>query len=144
MAFSDLTDPVFEAIRTHLTSAWTETPIGWPNEAHSFEKASDPWVLVEYAGTVYGQQSLGAGEQQEENRWDADGILWMHLFVPVGSGSRNAQGGAKRLAELFRGALLLDDALEFLDAEIGLGEPGADDGKWWRVSVAIGWRHTNA
>ncbi|HEV7337021.1 MAG TPA: phage tail terminator-like protein [Bosea sp. (in: a-proteobacteria)] len=134
-------DVVYEAIRTYLSAAWSETPIEWENEA--FNQPSDGWVAVEIAGTSYAQQSIGA-DDPAENRWDEDGILWLHVIVPTGTGSVTARRWAKQLADLFRGARLLSDDLEFLDASIGAGDRGVDEGPHWMITVSVDWRREEA
>lgn len=132
---------VYDAVRAHLEARWSATPISWENE--HFPRQSGAWVAVEMTGTLYGQQSIGAGEQAD-NRWDEEGQLWLHVFVPVGSGGRDARAHAKALADLFRGEQLAGDSIEFGDAAIGAGEPGDEKGNWWRISTTVDWRRTEA
>ncbi len=134
-------DVVYEAIKAYLTSAWTETAIEWENEA--FQEPADGWVAVEISGTSYAQQSIGADEQAE-NRWDEDGVLWLHVIVPTGTGSVTARRRAKQLADLFRGARLLSDGLEFLDASIGAGDRGVKEDPHWMITVSVDWRREEA
>lgn len=148
MSFADLTDEVYDAIRAHLgdgisVGAWQYAPIAYPNEAFSAPEPPAPWVDFEITGTLYGQQSIGA-HVQSENRWDEDGQIWLHVMVPVGTGGAAARGAAKTLANIFRGLTLLSGGLEFLDAQIGLGEPGDDNGNYFRISVSIDWRRMDA
>jgi hypothetical protein len=103
----------------------------------------NPFVAVEMTGTLYGQESIGASHQAD-NRWDEEGVLWLHVNVPMGTGGLTARTYAKQLADLFRGLLLLNDSLEFKDAFIGRGQPGHEDGAYFRVSVFINWRRMDA
>lgn len=134
-------DVVYEAIRTYLSAFWTETAIEWENE--HFEGPATGWVAVEISGTSYAQQSIGA-DDQAENRWDEDGILWLHVIVPVGTGSVTARRWAKQLADLFRGARLLSGDLEFLDASIGAGGRSIDEAPHWIITVSVDWRREEA
>jgi len=134
---------VYDAIRAHLVAYWSATTIAWENELFDRPEPPAPWVMVEMVGDLYAQMSIGAGVQSE-NRWDEEGVLMMHVFAPSGTGASTARGYAKSLADLFRGALLLADSLEFLDASIGMGQPGDDDGLWWRISVSVDWRRMEA
>lgn len=136
-------DTVYDAIRAHLETYWSATTIAWENEGFEKPEPPAPWVMVEVTGDLYAQMSIGAGNQAE-NRWDEEGELLMHVMVPAGTGARTARHHAKSLADLFRGALLIDDTLEFLDASIGMGQPGDEDGMWWRVSVSVDWRRLEA
>lgn len=138
---------VFDAIKTFLgtgtggSGAWTTTPIRWENEPYS--PTGVAFVDVEMTGTAYGQQSIGAS-LQEDNRWDEEGVLWLHVLVPVNTGGSTVRTYAKTLADLFRGLTLLSDSLEFRDAFIGKGQPGHESGMYYRVSVYINWRRMEA
>lgn len=134
---------VYDAIKAYLQAQWSTSPIAWENETFNKPEPPAPWVMVEIAGDVYAQMSIGADEQAD-NRWDEEGVLLLHVFVPTGTGASAARGHAKALADLFRGATLLSDSLEFMDASIGMGQPGDDDGMWWRISVSIDWRRMDA
>lgn len=142
---------VYDAIRARLDpangGAWTATTIMWPNEPFE-EPAADAgerhWVAVAMTGTYYGQESIGA-VPQAQNLWDEAGILWLHVMAPKGAGERTQRDYCGQLANLFRGeTLLADDSLEFLDAAVGMGEPGDDRGAWWRISVSIEWHRSDA
>jgi hypothetical protein len=143
-------DTVYDAVKAYLSAQWgSTTPIQWENGGEPgdppFAKPEPPapFIAVELTGTLYGQQSIGAGAPAD-NRWDEEGILWIHVMVPTGSGASTARRHAKRLADLFRGTRLLGDSLTFGDARIGLGEPGDDDGNWYRISTDIEWRRMEA
>ncbi len=140
---------VYDAIKTYLTGAWTTTPTQWENEPEVVKVdtttgARIPWVMVEMTGTLYGQQSIGAADPVTDNRWDEEGDLWLHVFVPTGSGGQTARTYAKTLVDLFRGTQLASDHLEFMDATIGMGQPGDEEGLWFRISVKIEWRYIEA
>ncbi len=141
------TDSVFEAVQDHLSSNWDTTPIQWENEPEIAKAdasgAPIPWIMVEMTGTLYGQQSIGAS-RQADNRWDEEGQIFLHVFVPSGTGGKTARLYSKQLADLFRGQLLASDRLEFLDAQIGMGESGDDDGAWFRISTSIDYRYMEA
>lgn len=147
MAFNDHADEVFEAIRAYLgdgidtAGAWSDAPLRYPNEA--FTPPDGPWVDFEIEGSLFGQQSIGE-HVQADNRWDEEGRIWLHVMVPTGSGGARARGAAKRIAGLFRGKTLLSNQLEFLDASIGAGSPGDENGAWFMISVSIDWRHWDA
>lgn len=136
-------DAVYDAVRGYLASNWSETPIAWENEAFTRPEPMAPWLAVEIAGSLYSQESIGA-DTQAANRWDEAGTLFLHVFVPAGTGSSTARRHCKTLADLFRGARLIGDALEFMDASIGLGEPGDEEGTTYRISVSVDWRHEGA
>lgn len=136
---------VFDAIRTFLdgtggNGSWTTTPIRWENEPYD---PTAEFVDVEMTGTAYGQQSIGASTQAA-NRWDEEGVLWLHVLVPINTGGSLARTHAKALADKFRGLTLLSNSLEFRDAFIGRGQTGFEDGAFYRVSVYINWRRMDA
>lgn len=138
MAFNDFSDEVYDAIRDYLTANWSHTPIAWPNE--TFENAAaEPFVAFEIHGTLFAQMSIGANPHGD-NRWDEEGSIWLHVTVPRGSGMLAGRGAARAMAEMFRGTLLLSERLEFMDAVIGPGQAGDEDGNWFVISVNIDWR----
>ena len=98
-----------------------------------------PWVAVEVAGSLYSQESIGA-DDQASNRWDETGLVFLHVFVPAGTGTAVARQHCRALADTFRGLVLDEGALEFGDASIGMGAPGDDEGTTYRISVSVDWR----
>jgi hypothetical protein len=138
------TDPVTDAIEAYVKNAFDAYPICWEND-NTFRQPEPPapWVKFEIAGTLYAQETIGAGDQAD-NRWDEEGTIWWHVMVPAGTRGSRARGIAKTLANLFRGKTLLSGSLEFLEAQVGTGEPGNETGSYWRVSVSIDWRRMDA
>lgn len=142
-------DDVFDAIVAHINQNWDSSlaAIVYENEGDD-APAGDlaPWVQMVLDTSLYAQQSIGGGADDEPggNRWDESGTLWFHVFIPRGSGSREARRLGKALANLFRGRLLLDDELEFGDADLGAGDPGQENGNYYLMSVNIDWRRTEA
>jgi Bacteriophage related domain of unknown function len=149
-------DDVFDVIQAYLgftndlgvwvAGQWDTSlaPLVYENESDGAPSgALKSWVQVVLDTHLYGQVSIGAGAPGE-NRWDEDGTLWFHVFTPKGSKSREARRIAKALANMFRGHLLLDDALEFGDADMGAGDPGKENGKYYLLSVSLDWRRTDA
>ena len=140
-------DVVYNAVKDYLTANWTTSPLAFENEEFvppvDSEGRPTPFVAVEVTGNVYGQQSIGASTQAT-NRWDEEGQLWLHVFVRTSTGSSTARNYAKTLADLFRGTTLLSGDMEFMDASIGLGEKGDDEGNYYRISVSVDWRRIEA
>ncbi|TAI67579.1 phage tail terminator-like protein [Bradyrhizobium sp. Leo170] len=151
-------DPVFDAIREFLGCTDIETgalvpgnwdfslaPLVYENEGDGPPSGEvSNWVLVVLNSELYGQQSIGAGIDQAANRWDEDGTLWLHVFTPRGTGSREARRIAKGLANMFRGLTMLNGRLEFMDADMGAGDPGAENANYYLLSVSIEWRVIDA
>lgn len=140
---------VYDAIRARLIASWSTTPIAFENEDTDTAgnvippNTQIPWIDVEMTGTLYGQESIGAS-LQADNRWDEEGILFLHVLVPSGEGAHDARTYAKSLADIFRGLTLLSGSLEFRDAFIGRGVPGRRDGNWFSITVSIEWRRMDA
>lgn len=132
---------VHDAIKAYLQSNWTTTDIRFENTA--LDPLPSEFVDIEMTGTLYGQQSIGASHQAD-NRWDEEGVLWIHVLVAANSGGSTVRAYAKSLADLFRGLTLMNDTLEFRDAFIGRGQPGHENGLYYRVSVYINWRRMEA
>lgn len=132
---------VYDAIKAYLKVNWTTTPIRFENE--TFVPDGTAFVAEEITGKLYAQESIGA-ITQAANRWDEEGTLWLHVLVPMGTGGSTARAYAKQLADLFRGLVLLSNSLEFREAFIGRGQPGHEDGAYYRVSVYINWRRMDA
>lgn len=145
-------DPVFDAIVSLLGKAGAPGVWDFANAKLVYENETDgapsgkpaPWVLVLLESTLYGQQSVGSGADIDENRWDEDGRLWFHVFVPRGTGIRTSRNIAKALAQIFRGRTLLNGQLEFLDADLGAGDPGRENGNYHLTTVGIDWRVIDA
>lgn len=133
--------PVFDAVKAFLTTNWTTTRIRFENDP--FELDNEAFVDVEMTGTAYGQQSIGAGRQQD-NRWDEEGVLWLHVLVKMGDGGSTVRHYAQQLANLFKGLTLINGNLEFRDAFIGRGQPGFESGAYYRVSVYQKYRWMDA
>lgn len=139
---------VYDAVRSYFDENWTTTAARHENDGKAPLPTDEnggalPYVLMEMSGTLYAQMSIGASDQAD-NRWDEEGLLWFHVYVPAGTGSSLARQYAKQIADLFRGTTLLADSLEFLDAQLGMGEPGDEAGTYWRLSVSIEWRRMEA
>ena|SRR3990167_302704 len=137
---------VYDAIKARLDpvegGSWSTTPIRWENDSLA-DPTDDHWIYVEMTGTLYAQMSIGAGAQTD-NRFDEEGLLWIHVMAKTGIGTQTARQYAKQIADIFRGVTLLSGNLEFLDARIGRGVPGESDGQWWRLPIEIEWRRMEA
>lgn len=139
------TDYVYDAVRAYFEQTWTATGLDrlyWENETQP--PGSDPILAIEMHGSYYGQESIGE-DVQAANRWDEEGVIWVHCLVPQGTGAQLSRRLARQVAEMFRGALLLSDSLEFRDASIGAGDSlDRMEGNWWGVTVTIDWRRMDA
>lgn len=145
-------DDVFDAIQTCLGTSqvageWDQTlaPLVYENETDGPPTGEvSAWVLIVLDTELYGQETIGGGQDAGDNRWDERGTLWFHVFTPRGTGSRDARRIAKALANMFRGRRLLNDDLEFGDADMGAGDPGAENGNYYLLSVSLDWRRIDS
>lgn len=131
-------------------AAWTVTPLLFENKVVDQggnalpRETPEPFVSVEFTGRSYGQVSIGAS-LQADNRWDEEGMLFLDVFWPVGTGSREARAAAKQLTDKFRGLTLLSGNLEFGDAAIGSGAKSEKyNGNYFVIPVDIEWRRVEA
>lgn len=127
----------FEAIEDHLRSVWNASPLVFENETATPPAGDARWVFVEVYGTVFDQASIGA-ETREGNLWREEGMLWLHVMMPVWSGTRQGRRDAYALANLFTGRDI--GGLIFGSAAIGAGEKVETDGNYARMSVSIEWQ----
>jgi hypothetical protein len=143
---------VSAAIEDYLIAHWATTPLLMENDNRDavsgvpLPPSPDPapFVEVNFSGRSYGQASLGASVQSA-NRWDEDGFVSFDVLVPINTTSRVARTNAKSLADLFRGLLLLNGSLEFLDAAISSGSPSSKyNGNYYVIPVDIEWRRVDA
>ena len=123
-------DVVFTAVRDLLTAEWSGAPITWPNEGLEVADSSSPWVYAELSSSGLYQLELGLG-----GVWVEDGIIWLHIHAPVGTGTLEIRAIAKQLSNLFRLARV--PGITFGRQSLGAGEQGDDDGLYWRQSLTI-------
>jgi hypothetical protein len=127
----------FDAIKTAITSAGLTQPVVYENERFPLANSPAAFVFVEVFGTIYEQASIGA-EPQASNKWREEGVLLMHVLVPNGTGTDAARTLAKQIANIFRGQEIA--GVIFRDASIGAGEPGDQDGNYFRMTVRVDWQ----
>ena len=111
--------------------------ISWPNEAFDLpDPTADPaplWMAVTASGNLSTPIELGGGV------WQEDGAIWVHCFTPTGTGELALRQLAKAVATTFRD--LPSGPVVYTGAEIGMGEPGDENGSWYRLSVRIEYRY---
>src|SRR5690606_17138546 len=86
------------AIRDRMEAEWTATAVVYPNE-HFDRPANEPWVYLEVLGA--GADSTVFGSEGKRVARD-DGIIFAHVFVPVGVGEALATQYAEQIGEIFR------------------------------------------
>jgi hypothetical protein len=139
-------DGAVAAIRARLVANWATTRITYQNETPAApwppvdgNGVLQAWVNLEIAGTgseIYGQGSPG------NNTWHYEGQIYIHVFVPVGSGDALAQQYARETGEIFRGKKFYDDVtpgcyVRTWSPHTDGGGDGDDDGNWYRVTATI-------
>jgi hypothetical protein len=132
-----------DAIKNHLVSGWTTTPIALQNDNFTtpVDEYGDPapWVMLEVLST---SSSLRTAGIPGDHLWMTIGLIYVHVLVPINTGTDLAQQYAWQIGELFRAAALYSDE----DGSIvrtGLGEgprtdgggTDADDGNWFRMTM---------
>lgn len=131
------------AIRSRLEAGWTTTRITYQNEDPAEpwppvrgSGSPAPWVNLEIISAGGGIWTFGT----DGNRgWRYDGLIHVHVFVPVGEGIEQADQYADTIGELFRAAKFYDDGngnyVRTLAPLPSDGGSGDDDGKWFRVTM---------
>lgn len=132
------TATAYSAIKAFLDANFTAAPLVYENTDTPQADTPVAFVFVEISGNSYRQASTGGG--LTDNLFRENGLLWLHVMVPSGAGSVTARTHAETLITLLRNAELVSGKLVFMDASVGLGEPGTEDGNYWRLSVSIEWQ----
>lgn len=128
-------DVVFTAVRDLLAAEWSGAPVIWPNEGLEVSDSSAPWIYAEVSGSSLGAIELGGGSAV----WVESGVIWLHLYCPVGTGTLELRAIAKQLSNLFRSAAL--PGITLGRQSLGAGEPGDDDGLYWRQSMTVDYQY---
>lgn len=128
----------FDAVHDYLVTAWgAATPLCFENEAFPTPDEPAAFLFVEIFGSVYDQASIGGGEVYTDNLWRERGQLYGHVLIPNGTGSRPGRVLAQTFVDLFRGQDL--GPISFKGASIGAGQPGDQDGNYYRMTATIDW-----
>jgi hypothetical protein len=120
----------FTAVRNMMTAQWTGAPLVWPNEGLDVADSSSPWIYMDMSGDEMAALELGASAVYAER-----GIIWGHIQAPIGTGTLQIRTIAKQLSDLFRAAKIT--GMTFGRQSLGAGEPGDDDGLYWRQSFTV-------
>lgn len=127
-------DVVFTAVRDLLAERWTLAPIVFPNEGESGIDPSAPWIYCDASGSLVEPMELGG------RAWIEVGTIYLHVHVPVGTGTLEVRSVAKALSNLFRDARSYGGVV-FGDHSLGMGEMGDDDGMYWRQSLTVSYKY---
>jgi len=135
------------ALRTAFSTAWTTTPIAYPNE----KPPSQSWPPVDGAGlkrawvyfeVVPNATALRAAGMPGRQFWLTEGHVLVHIFVPPLDGVATANGYAVTIGEIFRAKSFYRD--ESAGAEVRTwapmfdgGSQDAENGNLFRVTVTV-------
>lgn len=130
------TASVYSSIKTFLDANWTTTPLAYENYDYPVPNTPAAFVVVEITGNSYRQASIGANSQ---NLFRENGLLWLHVMVPSGTGSLTARTYAETLVELLRSRELVS-GLILGDSSVGLGDKSTENGNYWCLSMSVEWQ----
>lgn len=128
-------DAAFTAVRDFLAAEWSGAPIVWPNEGLEIADSSAPWIYAEMSGSDMAAMEMGGASAA----WREAGVIWLHIYAPVGTGTLELRAIAKQLSNLFRSASL--PGMTLGRQSLGAGEPGDDDGLYWRQSMTVSYAY---
>lgn len=132
------------AIRARLVAGWTQTRITFQNETPAKpwppkdgQGHSVAWVNLEIATLPSTLRGAGVPGQQI---WVYPGFVYVHVFVPTGSGDADAMAKAVAIGELFRGDVFYQQDGCYVRTwapSIDGGGSGDDNGNWFRVTMSV-------
>lgn len=122
----------FQAVRDLIEAGFDAAPVVWPNEGSEAD-SSMPWVYIDVSGSLIRRIELGIGAYEES------GVIWCHVYVPIGTGTTPARAIVKALSRLF--LLARDSPLTFGEQSSAQGEPGDDDGMLWRQTMTVNYSY---
>jgi hypothetical protein len=121
---------VYDQLRALLDAEWIACPVSYQNEDFAAPYGS-PWVYAELLpvdgdGSSFNSPGLRVASGL--------GLIALHVFVPTGTGTREAFSLADQLAALLR-FRTLSTGVEIAAASVAGGETSDDEGNWYRVST---------
>jgi hypothetical protein len=146
------------AAKAVLSGAWATTPIAYQNEVPadpwppqttpggSSFPVMQPWVYFEMA-TMPGQTIRGVGVPGDQLS-QTNGMIFVHVFVPDGTGEATATQYAETIGELFRSKKPYEADGCYLrtwvprvdeggDAGAQSEVAGVNTGNWFRVTMSV-------
>jgi hypothetical protein len=126
---------IVATIRTKLEAEWSGAPIAWPNEDFQ-ANGQDAWVHVEVQGNGAEGTVIGSVGKRAVTEM---GLIFAHVFVPVGTGTDEAFRIAEEIGAVFRLTSFSGTGVRIAAGvpSIGEAEPGDENGNWFRVSASI-------
>lgn len=146
------------AVRAALEAGWALTRKAYPNEVPdepwppkavvpgSAFPQLQPWVFLEVL-TMPGQSIRGVGLPGDQIS-QTDGMIYVHVFVPAGTGDGLPADYAEQIGELFRAKVLYRADGCYLrtwvprvdeggDAGAASEIAGVNTGNWYRCSMSV-------
>lgn len=132
------------AIRAKLVAEWQLTRIAFENEVPADpwppvdgDAVLQPWVNLEIrclSSEIYGQGKQGSHPYQYL------GMILVHVFVPVGSGTELAKQYGDQIGDIFRRKQFYDSVspgcyLRTEDPFTAGGGSASDDGNWFGATM---------
>lgn len=130
------------AIKTRLIDNWTTTQVVYANE-NGLNPVDDngtptPWVFAEIIST--GSSIVGTGTTGNQTIV-YDGLIKLHVMVPVGTGIETGFTHAVALGEIFRNQVFYTATagryVRTLVPRIDEGNANSEDGLWFSVTATI-------
>lgn len=134
------------AIKQRFTDNWVvgsdpKTPVVFQNAGNLYNPGGDtnqPWVYFEVIGSSAGLRGWGT---PGDNVYLYRGHIYVHVFVPINTGTDTAQEYAVAAGEIFRSKGFYSDGngaiVRTLAPQTDGGDTSAGDGNWWRVTCTI-------
>lgn len=122
--------------KTRVALVNESPPDPWPPKSDDGELL--PYVLLAIEGAGSGQTTFGTPNNQG---YVYDGLIYVHVYVPVGNGTDIAAALAVAAGEIFRRKQFYSETPPYFVRShvprVDGGGPGSDDGIWFRVTATI-------
>ncbi|WP_420562617.1 phage tail terminator-like protein [Thalassobaculum sp.] len=127
-------DEARAALEGLVASGWSATPVAYENVAFTPPAGLAPWIRLALESGETVQASFGGTPR----RFRCTGTLKVAIHVARGTGTAGAYRLADQIGGLIAAASIPGLALE---AAGTASEAGQDDGPYFRLTVAIPFRH---
>lgn len=127
---------VYATLNAAISSAWTHTPIKFPNSQSDAPMSGEAFLTVSYPFSRERQASTGA---PGANRWRTEGGLLIQLSIPAGDDPNDAAAPwltrLDALRQALRGKLI--SGVETFGASSPIMDESSDRGAYYVVSFAV-------
>lgn len=134
------------AIEQRLADNWSTTRIAyanttpdqpWPPTDPNTGNAA-PWVLIETVNTLDNPRAVG---QPGNQFWFYEGLVHVHVFVPLNFGIADARNYASQIGDIYRNKTFYNSVdgyqVRTIAPRVDGGDSASDDGTWFRVTATI-------